>query len=253
MEKRQKIAVIVSTLGVFLILLGTTFAFFNYTRTGVSNTVTVGRISFNSNQTNTITLLDAFPIDKNDVNTSNQVGTATINITGDTDYDNGIEYVLTVSNLTNTVSDKQLPIDVLVTGSGLGTSDENYFTNHGGNSSIYKVMANGTIANNQKLLVGYITKGSTGVNGQVTIKAYIDKDKIAITDTYDDPAASSSPSASPSPSTTPTATPGYTNGTTSEWVNGRTVLTTDEWNYLRVNGVSFQVKVEANEGTWVQQ
>ena len=32
---------------------------------------------------------------------------------------------------------------------------------------------------------------------------------------------------------------------------GKTVFTTTEWNSLQTNGVSFQVKVEANEGIWV--
>ena len=41
-------------------------------------------------------------------------------------------------------------------------------------------------------------------------------------------------------------------GTTSEWVNNRTVFTTEEWNSLQTNGISFQIKVEANEGTWVR-
>ena len=42
-------------------------------------------------------------------------------------------------------------------------------------------------------------------------------------------------------------------GTTNEWVDGRTVFTTTEWNSLQQNGVSFQVKVEANEGIWVEE
>ena len=58
MERHRKQAVVLSTIGVVMIMLGTTFAFFNYTRTGVSNTIQVGRIAFYSNQTNTISLLD---------------------------------------------------------------------------------------------------------------------------------------------------------------------------------------------------
>ncbi len=214
-------------------LIGITYAFFNYTRTGSSNVIKVGRITFNSNQTNTITLLDVFPIDKTDVNSSNQVGTATINITGDTTYNDGIEYLLSVSGLTNTVNSKRIPIDVVVTANNVGTSDDDYFTNRGGDSSIYKVLKEETISNNQELLVGYITKGSTGINGTVTIKAYLDKDKIAITDTYDGNETDNM-------------------GTTTDWVNKRVTLTTEEWNSLQTNGISFQVKVEANEGIWVE-
>lgn len=40
--------------------------------------------------------------------------------------------------------------------------------------------------NNKELLVGYIKKGSTVVNEPAKIKAYLDKNKIAISDTYSD-------------------------------------------------------------------
>ena len=243
MERHRKQAVIISTIGVVMILFGVTYSFFNYTRTGVSNTIKVGRIYFNSEQTNTITLVDVFPIDKTTVNSSNDVGTATITIEGDTTYDDGVEYQLTVSNLTNTVGQKEIPIDVVVTASGVGDSEDDYFNERGGNSSIYKVLTDGTISNNKQLLVGYITKGSNGVNGTVTIKAYLDKEKIAISDTYYE-----NVTATPTP-----AAPNDMYGTTDNWVNGRTVLTTTEWNNLHTNGVSFQVKVEANEGIWVEE
>ena len=40
-----------------ILLLGTTaYAFFNYTRTGTANVIRVGRISFVTRQTNTISL-----------------------------------------------------------------------------------------------------------------------------------------------------------------------------------------------------
>ena len=104
---RKKFAKVTIILGVLLIVIGVSYAFFNYTRTGVSNVIKVGRISFNSNQTNTITLLDAFPIDSSEVQTSDKVGTITITITGDTTYNEGVEYLLTVSNLTNRIGDKE--------------------------------------------------------------------------------------------------------------------------------------------------
>ena len=249
MEKHRKNAVIISTLGVMMILFGVTYSFFNYTRTGVSNTIKVGRIYFNSEQTNTITLVDVFPIDKTLVNSSSDVGTVTINVEGDTTYDDGVEYQLSVSNLTNTVGNKEIPIDVVLSTSGIGDSDPDYFDNRGGNSPIYKVLSTGTISNNQQLLVGYIPKGSTGVDGTVTIKAYLDKDKIAISDTYPEGDVTHTEGEEPNQTTVTD----YTNGTTDEWVDNRLVLTTTEWNNIHANGVSFQVKVEANEGTWVEE
>ena len=45
----------------------------------------------------------------------------------------------------------------------------------------------------------------------------------------------------------------YVNGTTPEWVDGRTVLTTNEWNSLGEVQLSFKIKVESNEGIWVEE
>jgi len=241
MEKRKRIAMTLSTLGVFLILFGVSYSFFNYTRTGSSNTIKVGRISFNSNQSDTISLINAFPIDKSTVRSDNDnTDDVVINITGDTTYNEGIEYLLTVTGLTNLVGNKEIPIDILVSPANIGDPDEDYFDNRGGTDPIYKVLNDGTITNNQKLLVGYIPKGATGINGGVTIRAYLDKDKIGISDTY--PAEE-----------TDTNSDGYIDGTEESFGEGKVVLTTTEWNSLQANGVSFQVKVEANEGIWVEE
>ena len=215
-------------------LVGVTFAFFNYTRTGSANTLAVGRIYFNSTQGNSINLSNVFPVKSTELENNSNVGSVTLTITGDTTYDDGIEYLLTVANLTNKVNDKEVPISVEVSGSNIGTPDSDYFDNRGGNTSIYKVLVDGVIKNNKELLVGYITKGATGVNGTITIKAYIDKDNIAISDTYNGEESDNM-------------------RTTIDWVDGRTVLTTEEWNSLQDQALSFKVKVEANEGVWVEE
>jgi hypothetical protein len=189
-----------------------------------------------------------FPIDVTGgiPNDNTKVGTFTLNVIGDTTYDDGIEYLVSAVNVQNTVGSgqnaKTLPISIDVSvannttndpAATLGTSDDNYFTNRGGNSSIYKVLAEDTISTNEELLVGYITKGATGIDGNIVIKAYLDKAKVAISDTYDGNETDNM-------------------GTTTTWVNDRVVFTTTEWNSLQANGVSFQVKVEANEGIWVE-
>ena len=225
-----------------VMLLGTvTYAFFNYTRTGGANVVQTGRIYFNTNQTDTIYLTNAFPITRTLAATdTTNTDDVVITITGDTTYDNGIEYLVTATNVSNTIgsgaNEKTIPISIIATASNLGTSDEDYFDNRGtsAQTSIYKVLANETISNDDQLLVGYIKSGATGINGSITIRAYLDSDLIAITDTYNG---------------TDTVTDNM--GTTSEWVDERTVITTTEWNSLNSDGVSFKVKVEANEGTWV--
>ena len=244
MEKSKKKQLIVSIVAIVLLIVatvGVTYAFFNYTRTGLANTVSTGRIYFNSSQDGRINLTNIFPIDPTEtgvMNDATKVGTVAITVTGDTTYDKGVEYLISATNVTNTVgtgaNQKTIPISISATASGtLGTEDEDYFDNRDtATSHIYKVLAKDTISNNDQLMVGYIANNTTGINGTITIKAYIDKNKIAISDTFD-------------------GTESDNMGTTTSWIDGRTVFTTTEWNSLQGTGISFQVRVEANEGTWV--
>ena len=238
-----------------VMLLGTvTYAFFNYTRTGTENTIRVGRIAFNttqaSGQNGAIDLSNAFPISRTAAATdTDNSGEVVITITGDTDYSGGVEYLVTATGVTNTVGGKTLPISVIVTPSaGLGIVDSGYYTNRSSATShIYKVEAGNNINNNDRILVGYIAPNTTsgtasGVNGTLTIKAFIDSSLIAISDTYYENA----------PTPIPTA-PNDEYGTPASFGEGRVVLTTTEWNSLQSSGISFKVKVEANEGIWVKQ
>ena len=246
MIKNKKQMFIVVGVFCLVLLLGTvTYAFFNYTRTSTANTIKTGRIAFNTTQGNAINLTNMFPIDVSEgiPNDATKVGSVTINVTGDTTYAEGLEYLVTATNVSNTVNNKSLPISIDVSVSNntgndpattLGTADASYFSNRGGNTSIYKVLANDTISTDDQLVVGYIAPGSTGIDGNIVIRAYFDKAKIAITDTYDGNETDNV-------------------GTSTEWVDDRETFTTTEWNSLQTNGVSFQVKVEANEGTWVNE
>ena len=318
MIKTKKQSIIVIGAFILTLLLGTTtYAFFNYTRTGSSNVIKTGRIAFDTSQ-NTINIDNMFPIDKANLNNeTDYVGTATIHITGDTTYNDGIEYLVSVTDLDNIVVDgyspKRLPISVDVSYSAsndktIGESDKLYFDHRGGNNSLYKVLSGDVIYDNASLAVGYIAKGETGIDGTITIKAFIDKDNIAISDTY--PSSSLKYWYNDKVSTeeknncvtymtehysnslkngetiegfcngtgnlnysnidswanynyfnsaditfleTNHIIIKYQNGTEYNWVNKRVVLSTDEWNNLHGNGISFQVKVEANEGTWVKE
>ena len=301
--KKQMFIVI----GVFtlVMLLGTvTYAFFNYTRTGSQNIIKTGRIYFNSEQGTAINLTNMFPIDTTEtgvMDDATKVGTVTINVVGDTTYSGGIEYLVSAVNVQNTTGNKSLPISIQVSvednnendpSTSLGTSDTDYFTNRGtsAQTSIYKVLASDVIENNQDLVVGYIKSGQDGVDGNIVIKAYIDKNNVAISDTYPEEtkrevvenystsacetALTGAENVTPSTvcanaealesalgsltneQLTALVTAGvlreYTNGTPASFGEGRTVLTATEWNSLQTNGVSFQVKVEANEGVWAE-
>ena len=61
MESNKKI--ILTTIGIAILVVlvsGVTFAFFNYTRVGIANNIRVGRIYFNSGQSDTINLTNVF-------------------------------------------------------------------------------------------------------------------------------------------------------------------------------------------------
>ena len=239
--KKQSLIVI----GVFTLVLAlvtTTYAFFNYTRTGTANTIRVGRISFVSKNEETITLNNLFPIDPSnttDMNDNTKVGTYSIDIKGDTDYVDGIEYLVSAVDANIYTSEGQIvPITLDFTVTDLGDPSTNYFTvRESTNASIYKKLVGDTLVGDQMLLVGFIKPNTTsgtaeGVDGKITIKAYLDKNKILISDTYD-------------------GTESDNMGTPNSMAQGKTVLTTTEWNSLQSSGVSFKVKVEANEGIWV--
>ena len=242
-SKKQMFIVI----GAFLltIILGTvTYAFFNYTRTGTANTIKTGRIAFNAEQGDTVTLDGLFPITTTSTVTASTpgVGSLSIHVTGDTTYNDGIEYLVKAVNVTGS-NGTELPISVKIeytanNNKTIGTADDSYYDNRGGNSSIYKLLSTDTIEDNGDLVVGYIAPGQTGIDGNITIMAWLDASNIAITDTIEGGNIE---------------VPGYDNGTDTDWIDNRTVFTTEEWNALTANGVSFQVRVEANEGVWVEE
>ena len=249
-KSKKQMYLVIGAFALVLMLGTVTYAFFNYTRTGATNTIRTGRIAFNSTQGNAINLTNVFPIDVTNgiPNNNANVGSVTINVTGDTTYTDGIEYLVSAVNVQNTIGSganaKTVPISIDVSvasntnndpATTLGTADSDYFTNRGSsaNTSIYKVLAGDVIANNDQLVVGYIKSGATGVDGNIVIRAYLDASKIAISDTYDGNETDNM-------------------GTTTNWVNDRETFTTEEWNALQTNGVSFQVKVESNEGIWLE-
>ena len=245
MESNKKVMLNIIAVAILIVsVIGVSIAFFNYTRTGAANTISVGRIAFVTRQTETINLTNLFPIDPTEtgiMDDATKVGTLEIEIEGDTDYSEGVEYLIsTVNSHVTTSTGKTVPISLSVTVTDLGTPSDSYFTaRNSKNATIYKRLSGNEVIGDQQLLVGYIKPNTTsgtaeGIDGSITIKAYFDENRIAISDTYD-------------------GTESDNMGTTNSWVNGRTVLTTAEWNALSSTGISFQVKIEANEGIWVDE
>jgi hypothetical protein len=285
--------VLLSVIGVAILVVavvGVSFAFFNYTRTGEANTVRTGTIYFNSSN-DLISVSNLFPVSREDSRIDsatnaqqNQdiVGVAVVTIEGYTTYDAGIDYMVTAENVDfNITTDgnvvKQLPISVRVTQTGLGdTTSVNVTSANIGTEAVdyhqlggtnankitlysYELPRNTTVdatdraafrtLNNGTLLAkGHIAtgtdlgehySGSTGYTaaeaGKITIRAYIDKDMIAITDTR---------ATAGNGNITVT---GYENGTSEDWIAGRTVFTTAQWNSLNAADASFRIKVVAGE------
>ena len=254
--------VLLSVVGVAILVVavvGVSFAFFNYTRTGAANTVTTGHIYFTTSQ-NTINVDDLFPVAASvgktvDVeNPESQVGAAaTVTITGNTTYSAGLHYQVTAQNVNLKVpgTNKDLPISVYVTENPGSSVNQHAVYSYNADDA---VSSEGKLIHNNALLAeGHIRPVDDGtansdsrIQNVITVRVYLDRNKIAITDTYNG-----------------TATPSDNMGTTQAWVNGRTVFTTAEWNSLHghetnpvatMSGydddakVQFKIKVEGIEG-----
>ena len=238
MEEKKKIKqkqIILMFIGVAILIVsitGITFAFFNYTKTGAANVIKTGNIEFSMTQGKTISLQNVFPITSEEAlaDTSN-TSVCEIVITGRNTYAGGVEYLVSTVNATNTDVPVSILVNVEANGNGandnLGTSDNNYFANRNSyTTSHYKKLVGDSFNGNEDILVGYIASSAStdnSINGKITIRAYFDKNNIIITDTPDE-----------------------TN------IGDKTVMSTSEWNVLNSSGVSFQVRVEANEGKWVE-
>ena len=244
-------------LGVFtlVMLLGTvTYAFFNYTRTGTANTISTGQINFLTTQSNTLSLTNVFPIASSEVTNAN-LDEVEIRIQGDTTYSGGEEFEITIEGLTNTIgtspNEKTIPINFIATyiptasGDDIGSAAvSDYFSERGSTTTVYSLTETGVAENGKQILVGYIPANGE-IDGTLKVSAYIDSSNIAISDTYYE-----------NVTTTPTpSAPNDEYGTTTEWVAGRTVLTTDEWNALQNSQtpLSFKIKAESNEGVWAKK
>ena len=203
-SKKQMFAVI----AVFTLLLfvgGTTYAFFNYTRTGAQNTVRTGTINFNSSQTNnTVSITNLFPISATDINNpsyENNIGKVEITVTGDTTYSGGIEYKLSIVNpvVTATANNETvtLPLSFVVTTesittgeapnqvtTNLGTLRNDYFgsaTRSSATTPIYSILAGSSPeqVEEKDIFAGFIP-ANTSVNGKVVINGKDIKNRQSI-------------------------------------------------------------------------
>ena len=109
-SKKKKYMFIAGPLVIFITLIGLTYAFFNYTRTGQANNLGTGRIYFNTTQGEALTLTNIFPMTATEAGNAN-LDSVTVGITGDTTYLNGEEFKITLADVNNTVNGKKIPLD----------------------------------------------------------------------------------------------------------------------------------------------
>lgn len=96
LNKKVVIYGIISLVVFLIIIFGTTYAFFNYTKTGANNTLHTGTIKFNHTSDTLIDVSNDFP-QYADMTNAEEVAlksthTGTLSVTGHTTYANGIRY-----------------------------------------------------------------------------------------------------------------------------------------------------------------
>ena len=87
--KNKKLLSIIEIFLVLIMVVGVTYAFFNYTRTGLANNIGTGRIYFNMAQDGKLQLTNIFPVKASGVD-ANSLDSVSVSIFGDTTYQSGI-------------------------------------------------------------------------------------------------------------------------------------------------------------------
>ena len=266
-NSKQSKQILLSVIGVAILVVavvGVSFAFFNYTRTGAANQVSTGKIKFVSEQTGSITLSNVFPLTSEqlaaeiakttegnaayDASYIPNFAEVEVSIKGETTYSQGLDYRVTATGVdftTNTTgtgaTNVTLPVNVTVTATDLGTNvGTGTLSGNTDQVKVYSYTSTTPLAEGNLLAEGHIAADTDAqaesfngqrINGTLTVRAYLDAGTLAITDTY----AGSGNEATEQ------------NGTTDSWVSGRTVITTDQWNSLASSPLRFKIKVESKE------
>ena len=240
-NSNQSKQVLLSVIGVAILVVavvGVSFAFFSYTRTGTDNTVETGTIIFNASNTQ-LELEDAFPVDratamsKND-NTAEVVGYATISVQGNTTYDQGLKFDVYATDIK--VNTAGVTPRVEVTQAASMPSGVSVTNLHQDAKLVPDASSNALLAK------GTITKAAAMQSEQVilSVRVWFDKRDYHISSDPNNNMAASSAADLIADGFLPTG-----------W-NG-TVVTQDTWNSLQIsaqnnNAYSFKIRVRAVEG-----
>lgn len=180
-QKNNSKQILLSVLGIVIlviVVLGISFAFFSYTKTGSSNNVVqTGEVSLAFTESATISLTNQFPtLDSAAVisGSNNDVTAMNFSVTGYYSASTGtIDYTIyaingdTVNNRTNRLQDSE--INIKLTPSSGTTLVNNYAgpTTSSGNANPVAVSSLSTDANGKILAVGRINHGTISANPQI--------------------------------------------------------------------------------------
>ena len=99
-KSKKQMYTVIGAFALVMLLTTVTYAFFNYTRTGVANNIRTGRIYFNTSQNGTFNLTNVFPVASSEID---NVDSITVQIMGDTTYADGEEFLISLVNVNNTI------------------------------------------------------------------------------------------------------------------------------------------------------
>ena len=231
-NSNQSKQVLLSVIGVAILVVavvGVSFAFFSYVNNGTNNTIETGTISLSSVETGSLTVTNAFPVSSEDAD-----DVMTVTVSGQTSYEGGVYYDVRALNVS-------YPTAVDVNGNQVLPTIETTCSENAVNSNDISCsgatvdLSTKTGSNNVITLatgfIGDTAAGSSAGSQTITIKAYYDADEYWISD----------------------------NGTLSEVKElnesaglvaptTQKIVTTEEWNKLQSNPVSFTIQVRGTEG-----
>ena len=192
MEENSKQRILLSVIGVAILVvavIGVSFAFFTYSRTGESNNViTTGNLVFHFDDGQTITLNNHFPIDG--MNTAGagiaytgSTEVCTFTVVGNTTPGATINFqVYAVPGDSEDGKTRFADSEVFLNIKRTDTSANGTFT---GNASYYNTAAAGIVMTDEQLQLGTgtITGAAATTTMSFEVRMWVDSSKVAVSDT----------------------------------------------------------------------
>ena len=178
-NKEIKILIIIISVIIFAAVITSSYAFFNYTRSGSQNNVETGAVDFEFDDgNNEISRGTVFPIDNADID--NTI-IKTFSLSGHTTYSEGMRYNIYVT-YGDSVSGKTRLVDDAIFFQFIPASNGNGFTN---DVNICSTATSLTFVNGKALVASGAVKNTTQTTTKsgYTIKLWIDSSKISISST----------------------------------------------------------------------